>query len=61
MESKRKGAVVDTRTVDVSDDYAVDYWTRELNTTKVKLLAAVAEAGDSFEAVKRQLKKPANV
>ncbi|MDP9040501.1 MAG: DUF3606 domain-containing protein [Bacteroidota bacterium] len=58
MESKRKGVVVDTRTVDISDDYAVDYWTQELNTTKVKLLAAVAESVDSFEAVKRQLKKP---
>ncbi|MDB5004440.1 MAG: hypothetical protein JWQ34_2665 [Mucilaginibacter sp.] len=61
MEVKRKGLVADTRSVDTSDDYAVEYWTQELNTTKVKLLAAVAEAGDSFEAVKRQLKKPANV
>lgn len=57
MEIKKKGMVNDTRTVDTSDDYAVDYWTQELNTTKVKLLAAVAEAGDSFEAVKRHLKK----
>lgn len=47
----------DTRTVDVADDYAIDYWTQELNTTKGKLLAAVAEVGDSFEDVKRHLKK----
>lgn len=57
MENKRKGPVADTRSVDMNDDYTVDYWIQELNTTKVKLLAAVAEVGDSFEAVKRQLKK----
>jgi hypothetical protein len=53
MENKR----TDTRSVDTSDDYAVDYWTQELNTTKTKLLAAVVEVGDSLEAVKKQLKK----
>ena len=58
METKKKGMAVDTRTVDTNDDYTVDYWTQELNTTKGKLLAAVAEVGDAFEAVKRQLKKP---
>jgi len=47
----------DTRTVDTSDEYVVDYWMQELKTTKVKLLAAVAAAGDSIEAVKRQLKR----
>lgn len=61
MEPKRKHPAADTRTVDISDEYAVDYWIRELNTTQVKLLAAVAKAGNSFEAAKRQLKKPANV
>jgi hypothetical protein len=57
MENKLKVRVPDTRSVDVADDYAIDYWTAELNTTKSKLLAAVTEVGDSFEAVKRQLKK----
>jgi len=57
METKSKGPIIDTRSVDINDDYAVDYWTQELNTTKGKLLAAVAEVGDSFEAVKKQLKK----
>jgi hypothetical protein len=57
MESKIKERAHDTRTVDVADDYAIDYWTLELNTTKSKLLAAVAEVGDSFEDVKRHLKK----
>ena len=58
MENKRKSPAADTRSVDVVDDYTVDYWTHELKTTKSKLLAAVAEVGDNFEAVKRQLKKP---
>ncbi|WP_295799575.1 DUF3606 domain-containing protein [Mucilaginibacter sp.] len=58
MEVKRKVPMPDTRSIDISDDYAVGYWMQELNTTKVKLLAAVAEVGDSFEAVKKQLKKP---
>ncbi len=57
MENKIKERVPDTRTVDVADDYAIDYWTQELNTTKSKLLAAVAEVGDSFEAIKKHLKK----
>jgi hypothetical protein len=57
METKKRGLAADTRSVDINDDYAVDYWTQELNTTKSKLLAAVAEVGDAFEAVKRQLKK----
>ncbi len=61
MENKRKGPVADTRRVDIDDDYAIDYWTLELNTTKGKLLAAVTEVGDNFEAVKKQLKKPLSV
>lgn len=57
MENKKTNVLADGRTVDTSDDYAMDYWTRELNTTKVKLLAAVAEVGDSCDLVKKQLKK----
>jgi len=49
--------VADNRTVDTGDDYAVEYWTAELNTTKTKLLAAVAEVGDAYENVKKQLRK----
>lgn len=56
MEKKR-GLAIDSRTVDTDDDYTVDYWVKELNTTKSKLIAAVAEAGNSFEAVKKQLRK----
>lgn len=47
---------MDTRSVDISDEYAVAYWTQELSTTNGKLLAAVAAVGTSFEAIKKQLK-----
>ncbi|RWY55932.1 DUF3606 domain-containing protein [Mucilaginibacter gilvus] len=47
----------DNRSVDISDDYAIDFWTLELKTTKSKLLAAVAEVGDAFNAVKKQHRK----
>jgi hypothetical protein len=57
MENKRKTLIEDNRSVDISDDYAIDYWTLELNTTKSKLLAAVAEVGDTFNAVKKQLRR----
>ena len=57
MEIKKKGVVTDMRSIDTGDDYAVEYWTLELNTTKSKLLAAVAEVGDSFDAVKKRLRK----
>jgi hypothetical protein len=43
--------------VSTVDDYTVEYWTQELNTTKSKLLAAITAVGDSFEAVKKQLRK----
>lgn len=57
MQVKKRIAVKDTRTVDTGDDYAIDYWVAQLSTTKSKLLAAVAEVGDDFAAVKKQLKK----
>jgi hypothetical protein len=56
MENRKLRSVADTRTVDIADEYAIDYWIKELNTTKPKLLAAVAAVGDSFTAVRRRLK-----
>jgi len=57
MENRKRGLIIDTRSVDTGDDYTVDYWTYELKTTKSKLLAAVAEVGDDFEAVRKQPRK----
>ena len=57
MEVRKKGLVINNRTIDTNDDYTINYWIKELNTTKSKLLAAVAEAGTDSEAVKKQLRK----
>lgn len=58
MENKKRGIIEDMRTVDLTDDYTVEYWTQELRTTKAKITAAIVEVGDVCEAVKKQLKRP---
>jgi hypothetical protein len=57
MERKIKPSAVDTRTVDVEDDYALDFWAREFNVSQDKLKAAVLIAGNAAPDVKRELKK----
>ena len=58
MENKKLSPYADTRSVDLSDDHMVEYWTNELKATKTRLLAAIAEVGDECRAVKKHLKKP---
>ena len=57
MENKKPSQSEDNRSVDLSDDHLIEYWTQELKATKSKLLAAIAEVGDQCQAVKKQLKK----
>jgi hypothetical protein len=57
MERKLKPASADTRSVDTSDDYALEFWVKELNVSRAKLLAAVLVAGTSVPDVKKELKK----
>jgi hypothetical protein len=57
MLRKIKAATADTRSVDVEDDYALEFWAREFNVSKPKLVAAVLAAGTSVPDVKRELKK----
>lgn len=47
----------DTRSIDMDDEYAVDFWTRELSVTQAKLKAAVKAVGNSVSDVRRELKK----
>ena len=54
---KRIKKNVDTRTVDIEDQHALDFWTQELAVTELKLRAAVKVVGTAFPAVKRELKK----
>jgi hypothetical protein len=57
MERKLKPKGKDTRTVDIDDAYALDFWAKEFNVSKEKLTAAVIAAGTNALDVKRELKK----
>jgi len=57
MNRKVKLKGPDTRSVDVEDDYALEFWTRELNVSMHKLKEAVQAAGTAVHDVKRELHK----
>ena len=57
MERKLKTSLPDTRSIDINDEYALEFWAREFNVTLTKLKAAVVAAGTNAPDVKRWLKK----
>jgi len=57
MERKLKAKAEDTRTVDIDDAYTLDFWAKEFNVSKEKLVAAVLAASNNAPDVKRELKK----
>jgi hypothetical protein len=57
MDRKLKPKEPDTRSINIHDDYALEFWARELNVSQKKLLAAVGIAGTAVTDVKRELKK----
>ena len=57
MEIKKKPGSPDSRTINLSDDYEVYYWTTQLGVNNKKLTEAVNAVGNSSEAVRRYLKK----
>jgi len=57
MERKLKAKAEETRTVDIDDAYTLDFWAKEFNVSKEKLVAAVLAAGNNAPDVKRELKK----
>jgi hypothetical protein len=57
MENKKLSQSEDNRSIDLSDDHLIEYWTGEIKATKSKLLAAIAEVGDQCKLVKKQLKR----
>jgi len=57
MERRQKLKVPDNRTIDVGDEYAVNYWMKELGVSERRLKAAVNIAGNSAVEVKRELNK----
>ena len=58
MNRKVKKSSADSRSVDIDDEYALDFWARELSVTEVRLKAAVLVAGTALPDVKRELTKP---
>ncbi|GAB3922149.1 DUF3606 domain-containing protein [Mucilaginibacter myungsuensis] len=57
MNRKIKANAPDSRTVDIDDAYALEFWAREFNVSQDKVKAAVIAAGTAAPDVKRQLKK----
>lgn len=57
MSRKIKSSSADERSIDIEDEYAVDFWTHELRVTQAKLKAAVETVGTSVTDVRRELKK----
>jgi len=57
MERKLKPREPETRSIDINDEYALDYWARELNVSQTKLKNAVLAAGSAAIDVKKELKK----
>jgi len=57
MERKIKTRGPESRSIDISDDYALDYWAKELNVTQARLKNAVLVVGTAAIDVKRVLKK----
>ena len=49
---KRQEEFVDADSINMENDYEVQYWTSQLKVTNDKLKEAVAEVGNEIEAVK---------
>jgi hypothetical protein len=47
----------DRSRINMSEDWEVQYWTRELGVTREELARAVRVAGNSVAAVRQQLKR----
>jgi hypothetical protein len=58
MNRKVKKTTADNRSVDIDDEYAMDFWAKELNVTQARLKAAVLIAGTGVPDVKRELNRP---
>jgi len=57
MERRLKPFTPDNRSIDIIDDYALEFWARELNVTYDKLKKAVRTIGTAVPDVVRELKK----
>jgi hypothetical protein len=56
MTRKLKKTSSDTRTIDLDDQYAVDFWTEQFRVTEVKLRTTVQSVGNAVADVKYDLR-----
>jgi hypothetical protein len=56
-DDKRQRAPQDAARINVSEDYEVQYWTKELGVSKERLQELVKEHGVSADAVRGALRK----
>ena len=55
MDDLRKKGAEDRSKINMSEDYEVKYWTRELRVSKEQLQKAVDKVGNSAAAVRKEL------
>ncbi|SDF29593.1 Protein of unknown function [Mucilaginibacter pineti] len=58
MIRRAKKTATDTRSVDIDDAYALEFWASEFGVSQARLKAAVLAAGADAPSVKRELNKP---
>ena len=54
-DDKQNRGPADRARINMSEDYEVQYWTRELGITRDELQRAVDNAGNAAESVRRYL------
>lgn len=57
MDDKSKTGTPDSKLINISEEYEVAYWTKELGVSKAQLQEAVKAVGNSVSAVKAYLVK----
>jgi hypothetical protein len=55
MDDLKKRGSQDRSKINMSEDYEVKYWSRELRVSKEQLQAAVDKVGNSAAAVRKEL------
>jgi len=57
MDDKTKTGSPDSKLINTSESYEVEYWSKKFGVTTEQLKAAVKAVGNSVAAVKKQLGK----
>jgi hypothetical protein len=57
MDNKIKTGNPDNKTININENYEVEYWTETFGIHREQLIKAVKEVGKSAEAVQKYLNK----